>query len=128
MPDFEYEPDTFHLVFDDPKYKDLEVEAQELPIGGVLAIMSISDGTSVQMERVAELVEAFAGALVSWNITKKGEPVPCTAEGLMSLGTRFVLPMVQAWFAAVMGVDAPLPEDSDSGATALEESIPMASL
>jgi hypothetical protein len=126
---FVYDPDTFVLDFEDPKYKGLVVEATTLSIGEVMGLLSITDGTQVRVEHAAKLVSSFSQALISWNILRKdGTPVPCSAEGLNSLDTRFVLPMVQAWFSAVMGVSGPLEIGSAAGESAPVESIPMAPL
>lgn len=98
-----------------------------------------------------DLLSTVAGSLLSWNLEdEKGEPVllekgherhkakPGCCErsagpevlvetvwhastGLYSLDLDFTLDIVNAWVESAAGVSRPLPKNSNSGSTSLEE-------
>lgn len=117
------------------RYAGLEVTVDEAPVGLLLDIMgnySKLSGETVDVATAAAvfplLLEGFASVLESWNVTRKGEPVPATLEGLRSLGQGFVLTVVGAWLTGQTSADDDLGKGSPSGGTSPEELAQMAAL
>lgn len=114
-------------------FEGLQVRTGMLSLGAFLKISSLVDTPAAQMTEgdVDELFGQFAGILLDWNIEDDDDkPVPATKEGLYSLEFPFTMRIILTWRDAMKGVadDDPLAGDSDSGATSLEESMPMESL
>ncbi len=121
---------SYRLVFEDAEYVGLEVVAQSASIEAYQRIATLATRevgehpTAEDLEEVANLLKAFAGVLVSWNLeTEAGEPVPATLDGLRSQDLPLVMVIVLAWMNAVAGVSAPLGAASSSGE--LVASLPM---
>jgi hypothetical protein len=114
---FRHQAKTVTLVFDDPDLEGLVVKARSM------SLAEVNDDD-------LRVYEAFANALVSWNLEyEDGRPVPMTLEALESYpDVGFVSSMTEAWFKAVSGVDDELGKDSPSGKRSLEASIPMETL
>ena len=83
---------------------------------------------SEQLARTSEMVDVFASVLESWNVTRKGAPVPATKDGLLSQKPQFVIAVVTAWMDAVMGVSGPLGDGSSPGDGLMEATLPMSPL
>lgn len=127
---FVVERTVYKLVFEDPAYAGLEVSAYELSTGELWEFMARENtGKGGGPEAAAarrRVVEIFADALVSWNAEDKdGNPIPMTADGVLSLGHRFNVRVMDAWTDALVGISAPLPQTSSDGQPSLEASIPM---
>jgi hypothetical protein len=75
------------------------------------------------MERLRELVDEFADALVAWNLTDDGAPVPTTRAGVRSRDLLFVLALVAAFVDALTGMASEAQAVLDQAAD--ESSIPM---
>jgi hypothetical protein len=61
-------------------------------------------------------IETFADqALVSWNLSRDGQPIPATATGLMKLPPDLVGAILEAWGDSLKGTPAPLGEPSEDG-------------
>jgi hypothetical protein len=118
--------DTYKLRFEE--YPALEVTVREPSIGQMIEITAMgSDAKNVSAEQVTAAFRVFADLLESWNVERRGKPVPATFEGVCSLGSAFVMKLLGALGQAVGGVDPHLPSASGTGPpSALEESIPMA--
>src|SRR4051812_43884704 len=114
-------------------YEGLQVRTGMLSLGAFLKISSIVDVPLVQLTEadVDELFSQFATILLEWNIEDDADqPVPTTKEGLYSLEFPFTMQIIVTWRDAMKGVaeSDPLAGGSDSGATSLEESMPMETL
>ncbi|MFC5834659.1 hypothetical protein [Nonomuraea insulae] len=124
---------VYKLVFnEDDDMAGLEVKARSMSTGGLLDMAPLLDlqlsasPTAEEMESIAELLERFAGVLVSWNLEDDDdEPVPATLEGLLDQDIDFVLRIILAWADAISGVPAPLDGLSPGGEPSLVASIPM---
>ena len=124
-----YEPDEtlYHLVFEDRPA--LEVMCREPSVGQLLTLteMGALDQKTISPARLRDLFALFAGLLDSWNVTRKGEPVPATYEGVVSQSPGFVMEVIGALSKAVAGVDPTSPPGSNAGGPS-EASIPMTPL
>jgi hypothetical protein len=99
---FEVPQTTLRLVFTDPSYSGLEVVCAVVPIGQVQEAAKLADVdpknvTDEDMARVERIIGAFADALVSWNLTRKGRKVPATRRSVESLDLIFVMQLIAAW-------------------------------
>ena len=120
-----YEPDrkVYHLKFED--MPGLEVAASSLSTGELLELDELAGEKTAAGAR--KLLGLFAGHLLSWNVTEKGNPVPATYEGLLTLDPAFVKAVTDGWTDAFTAVPAPLRNASSGGATtrnSLEASAP----
>lgn len=127
---------TFKLKFTDPEMDGLEVRAGTTSMEGLLKIASLQDEFKPgqkqfsvdDLKKVMPVFEFFAGALIDWNLTEDGEPVPCTVEGLLSQDPEFIMQVVSAWAEAVGGASAPLGPPSQGGTQFPVAQIPMETL
>lgn len=99
------ESPNLRLVFTDPSFNGLEVVCRPTPIGQLNEAASLADIDPKKVkpedaEKVQRLISAFARALVSWNLTRKGRKVPATVKGVDSLDVEFVMQLVSAWLSA----------------------------
>lgn len=138
MADFELEDDEYHLFFEDPKYAGFEVVVEGISLEETLELDRIRFAKVETLEAMEKRLRALADfigeRLVSWNLTKKGIPVPCDAKGLLQQKRRgFLDAVVNAYVDALRGVPAPLglsssdTEGSSSSTSGSEAtlSIPM---
>lgn len=58
-------------------------------------------GDAAAADGLYRMFRAFAGALLSWNITDGGEPVPATLEGLLGLELDHATQLVWTWLDQV---------------------------
>lgn len=123
------------LNFAGTKYEGLEVTVDSVPFGMLMAVMGDYEAatsgalTSAQaMPLIDRLIDRFGELLESWNVTRRGEPVPPTAEGLRSLDAAFVLEIMGAWLTGSVQADEELGKDSGSGGTSAAELEAMAAL
>lgn len=139
---FEFEENVYTLEFQTPSHRGLEVRCTSAPIGQLRRLIRMAvelQGaagvpeakrklTPEQAAALEGLIDGFAEALVSWNLEKKGVPVPATAEGLDAQPLEFFFPVVTAWFDAIGGVaeESDLGKDLGSGVIFPESSLPMA--
>jgi len=124
---------VFRLTFEGRP--GLEVAARSVTLARWMEITGLSGDDALTNTTLPDggpppsggLQEGFARALVSWNLTAGGVPVPATPEGLRSLDTGFARELVKAWLEAVSGViPADLGKDSGSGGTSEEPSLALA--
>ena len=121
---YEVEEKAFKLKFEDRP--GMEVIAGSLELGEFLEVTKLAGVDASEATQHAEqLFTFFADALISWNLTKKGEPVPTTLAGIKTLYFDFALEIVLAWIKAMGEVDNPLPKGLNGGGTALESTMPM---
>lgn len=131
---FAVESDVYKLIFVEPEFEGLEVRARSVPIRDLVRISALSDVKvfaflpQEDWDKVREIAEIFAKAIVSWNLEIDGEPVPVSADGLLALPLKMFWKIHGSWLMAISGVSDPLPEDSNSGDPSLEESMQMETL
>jgi len=121
---------VFRLTFEDRP--GLEVAARSVTLERWMEITGLSGDDALSATSLpddgpppgAGLREGFAEALVSWNLTNGGKPVPATPAGLAAQDVGLVRDLVKGWLEAVSGVSEALGKDSGSGGTSPEESIP----
>ena len=139
---FEFEENIYTLDFKTQSHQGLEVRCTSVPIGQLRRLIRMAVDlqgaadqpaskrklTPEQAETLNGLINGFAEALVSWNLEKKGVPVPATAEGLDAQPLEFFFPVLMAWFDVIGGVaeDSDLGKGLGSGVTFPESSLPMA--
>lgn len=123
------------LDFTGTKYEGLEVTVDSVPLGLLTDIMedySRLTAENVDMTAalpvVLKLLGEFGRVLESWNVTKRGEPVPATAEGLKMLDLTFAMAIVGAWVTGTAQAPDPLPASSESGGSSAGALAAMAAL
>jgi hypothetical protein len=121
------------LDFAGTAHEGLEVTVDSVSIGVMLDILqdySALTAENVTPAKAAGLITSLTGSfgavLESWNVTRRGEPVPPTAEGLRSLDSGFVMDVVGAWLTGTAAAPPPLPGSSPSGGPSPEELAQMA--
>lgn len=126
----------YWLVFTDPEMEGLKVLMKSVSIAQFMEITGLDDNTILgegvtlaQGAPVAgRLARAAADAIVEWNLEDDdGNPVKPGFDALMALDMGFVQAIVKAWFEAISGVAAPLPEGSSDGGPSPEGSLHLAS-
>lgn len=105
MAGFEVPETVAKLVFTDPSFAGLEVACALIPLDELVATAQLAridpDAiTAAELAKVTQLRDAFAGALRSWNLTRKGKPVPATLAGVKSLDMVFVLQLIEPWVSS----------------------------
>lgn len=114
------------LVLDTPPYAGAEIECRLSLTPGTyfgvrqwLGQVGSSDGpnrTDDVMTASQEVGKLFAQyGLVSWNLTRNGEPIPATVEGVLSLDIRLIMEIAATWLGSIGTVPVPLPEASTPG-------------
>lgn len=124
---FEAPQTVAELVFEEDKYKNLRIEVRL----GTLDEMFEFDraATAINAAKDVDAVEkAFryrndllVRMLVSWNLTRAGEPIPITVDEIGRLEAAFVTRMIGAWRSTLLGVPAPLDKPSKPGETPSDE-------
>lgn len=84
-----------------------------------------ADATA-NMVALATLCTRFAACLESWNVTRRGVPVPADYDGLMSLDHQFALKMIGLWISRTTSAGDDLGKDSTSGETSDRELLTQA--
>lgn len=131
----------------DDELDGLEVRAIAAPIGMVLELGAAVDDvqdtpdpetaaalppaakTAMVKRSMAQLqtvIDMYARVLVSWNyVDERGEEVPATAEGMLTLDPAHLMKIIRAWQQAAAQVPVPLSGPSSSGGPSLVASLPM---
>lgn len=115
----------YHLVFED--YPGLEVTTREPSVDQLLQITELSgmEAEKLDAAKLREIFALFAGLLVEWNVTRKGEPVPADYAGIASMSAGFVKVIMDALGKAFTEPDPTSPPASTPGGNPLEASLPM---
>lgn len=111
-------------------YEGLEITFRK---GGSIAMLlrmqRIERGSA--MDDDAEAIRRFGDeCIVSWNLEynvgpQKGEPVPCTGEGLLSItDPQLTYSILAKWIDLRTAVSAPLAPPSPAGSTSESENPP----
>lgn len=56
--------------------------------------------TATDYAKVNAVIESFGHSVREWNLTRDGEPVPATADGVKSLPMKFRMELIEAWLTA----------------------------
>ena len=117
----------YKLIFADEDIASLEVVMTSAPMGDLLRLQQIDPkGAAKSPAEFRELLEIFAGALLSWNLEDDDDqPVPITVDAFLAQDIDFIKDIIHAWTEAIAGVSVPLEGSSTSGGKSLEASIPM---
>lgn len=131
----------YKLDFSGTELEGLEATARGASMGELLEILEAADGIDALKEldeiqdvaKIAEqlrqMVAPFARKLHAWNLlTDDDEPVPASADGLLTQELDFVVAIITAYGKAMTQVPPPLPAGSASGGISPEELTAMASL
>lgn len=109
----------------------LEIRVSSITMGELMEIGEQAERAreGAGLSEVKDLIGKFVSCLISWNLENilDGQPTPTTMEGLLNHEPRTVLKIVLVWFDSMLAVlkNDPLDEDSNSGETFPEESLPM---
>ena len=124
---FEPQETLYKLTWEDPSMAGLEVTVREPSIGQMLSMSDMpASGATVDTEKVRAVFRVFAELLESWNVERKGQPVPADYEGVVSQSPAFITKIIAALGKDFSKPDPTLPTGSATGERAsLESSIPM---
>lgn len=131
---FKVQRRIYRLVFEDPNLAGAIVRAKSIPFGEFLTIGRLASeiqdrGTQHAQELMDRMCITVSGALVDWNLEDEdGTPIPCTADGLLSLDPDLAMTIIRAWMDAMGSVPDPLGGPSSGGGNFPEASIPMETL
>lgn len=127
----------YKLIFADEEMNGLEVRCTSVTINTMLELTALAGLASKSpdeydaddLQAVDVVFDAFAGALVSWNLLDdEGVPVPATVEGIRGQDIDFINEIIKAWMERVAGISDPLGRRSTAGSRSLEALIPMETL
>ncbi len=125
-------PDTLYALTwaDDPSMAGLKVTVKEPSIDALMSMSGMAaDPKAMAAEQIGAIFKVFAGLLDSWNVRRKGVPVPATYEGVISCGPAFITKIITAMNKEFTKADPTSPAGSSTGETSgLETSIPMTPL
>lgn len=117
---------VYKVRFEGTEYDGLEMSMGTLSVKEILEVEELMSGDDSKPTFVA-LVARLARAIQDWNLEDEdGNPIPVTEDALMGFEVKLINTVVSAWVNAIVGVPAPLENDSTSGGKSLEESIGMA--
>jgi len=127
---FQMEETHYKLQFEGDAYDGLEVTVREISVGELteLAGLVSSVSSTSALDKVAAIGRIFTilgESLVSWNVERKGQPVPADESGVRVQNLTFIMTVVQAWMTQMADVTVPLDSGSTDGGTSQELSIPM---
>lgn len=114
------------LDFAGTEFDGLEVTVDSVSLGTLTDIMeSYSEATegaetAQGMAALVKLATQFAGCLESWNLEKRGKPVPADYEGFLSLDHQFALKLIGMWISRTTAASPELGKDLSSGGTSPE--------
>lgn len=122
----------YKLVFESQELEGLEVAMRSVSVDSMLKMAAVADAAKrneVDLAGLEGMFARFARALEVWNVEDdEGQPVPADLGGVRSQDVDFIMAVFEAWFEAVMDVDAGLGKGSPSGGNSVEASLPMAPL
>ena len=128
--------DTYRLVFGDPEFKGLEIVVRRMALGAFRATASVATVDREQvlagkvddfnLATIDRILAELGEALVRWNITRKGEPVPCNIQELNRLDLAFGYAVLDAWMDAAARHQLPQQPQPEPDDDDLDESdLPM---
>jgi len=127
------------LDFTGTAHEGLEVTIDSVPTGLLLDIMESYEAIAAMTSSgkldiaaakpvIASLLDNFGDVLESWNVTKRGVPVPATPEGLRTLDFSFVMAIIGAWITGTAEPPEELGKGSPSGSPSPGDLTAMAAL
>lgn len=128
---FEAPETLYKLTWEDPAMAGLEVTVREPSIDGMMSMtaLDIPDAKKATVAQLRPVFETFATLLDSWNVERKGVPVPATYEGVVSLAPAFAMKIIEAVGREFTRADPTSSSASPTGGSSgLESSIPMTPL
>lgn len=109
--------DIYELTF--VNRGNAKIVARGIDCGTMLLLMAQrEDASRTGLDWTTEGFRWLAGALESWNLTRKGVSIPATHDGLMSLGFGFSIQILNSWMDVQVAVPVPLGEPSSGGESA----------
>ncbi len=96
---YEFPADTFDLTFSEGKFAGLKVVCVSGSIAQYRALDQL-DPTAGRDAYLVGLCNVFAESLVSWNLRRRGKPVPPTLDGLLHQDPLLVTTIVNTWLDA----------------------------
>jgi len=123
------------LDFTGTAHEGLEVTVDSVPLGLLMDIMGSFGALQAMGEQldievaqpvIESLIDNFGQVLESWNVEKRGVPVPATPAGIRTLDFSFFMVIVGAWLTGTAEAPPPLPGTSPSGGTSPEGPEAMA--
>jgi hypothetical protein len=122
---FELAAKEYRLTFEGTDLDGLIVQVQSVSVGTMLDLVDLADAENRKPADIAKMFDTLGDALVSWNLTRQGEPVPADRAGVRSLGVPEAMTLVKAWSTVMQEVPAPLDQRSSGGAPSAVLSMPM---
>ncbi|MEU1554308.1 hypothetical protein ABZ517_16515 [Streptomyces scabiei] len=119
---------VYNLVFGEgSEYEGLEVQAYSISVGALLEFQALQEKVKDEdFESIEALLSKFTKSLKEWNLEDEdGTPIPITDESVKDQDLGFVLTLIEHWLEAVGSVAKDLGKASNSGATSVEERLPM---
>lgn len=88
---------------------DFGKEGETDAYGAEVKVRSMSIATDMEWAQADQRREAeiMAEHILSWNLQRDGEPVPITADGILSLDRPMVQIIAVEWVRATRGLSAP---------------------
>jgi len=114
---FELEESFAMLVFgDDAELTGFECRVRtDTPLSVFLEFQQLAASGSDDPAAARPAFELFADEVLdSWNLTRKGKPVPPDRDGVLSLPPRIATRLVVEWSGVVGGVDEDLEPEPPS--------------
>lgn len=99
---YEFPDETFPLIFVDGKFAGLKVICTTGSIAQYFAIEDLPPMAEDFRGYIEGLSKAFVESLVSWNLKRRGKPVPATLDGLLSCHPLLVTTVVNTWLDAYL--------------------------
>lgn len=123
-----YKKKTYLLKWDEGHpLHGLEISIKGLSIGdldSLTKVMALAGGDfkPEDLVKLDPVIDLITSKIVWWNYEDDNDEVlPITRESVKSLDISDLVPAIEAWMQAVMGVQAPLERASNSGETSLAE-------
>lgn len=123
---FEPQETLYKLTWEDPAMAGLEVTVREPSIDQLLSMDSVGadGGKGMDADKIRGAFRVFSDLLESWNVERKGEPVPATYEGVISQNAGFISKIISAMGREFAKPDPTSVPGSSGGGTS-QPSIPM---
>lgn len=123
---------SYRIRFEDGPLAGAEVEARSVTTGEYMRLKGMAASAETSQEEHDHnqaLFEAFAGALVSWDLEDAGtgKPIPADLTGLWTLDLGVSLQLSLRWLETVASAPRPLSNGSTGGETETrrELALPM---
>lgn len=120
-----FERVVYKLKWPEPsRWAGLEVRLRGMDVGELKIISRLRNADDAEgLDRADPVLDILGGAMLSWNRTDDGEPVPLAEFRHEELA--MLMAIVNAWMEAASDVPAPLPTPSSGGGKSEEGLIPM---